>query len=164
MGNQILSMKFLKHTSLFVSALMLSIACYAQDEDATVLKQFVIIASTKNYGEALSNAQKAKTALSYTINLRNLKQHNTNGLTNNKKECEDDGFEYPCYIFRGRWDDGEYVSIEWSNSFDNLKQGYYIVVVYSGSKQLPTLKMQRVKKAFPSAYVLKSKVYLGCIH
>ena len=32
------------------------------------------------------------------------------GLSFSSKQCEENGWDYPCYISRGRYDDGEFVT------------------------------------------------------
>jgi hypothetical protein len=137
---------------------------FAQDESPYIKMSFVIVQSTKNYTEAKTTAQKAAKALKLKLDLRNLKPHKTAGLTDTKKECEDNGWDYPCYVSRGRYDDGEYVSIEWSEAFAKFAKGYYIVIVYSGNKKEANSYLKRVKKVFADAYAKEDEVYMGCMH
>jgi hypothetical protein len=137
---------------------------FAQDEQPYAKKSFVIIQSTKNYTAAKATANKAAKALKLKLDLRNLKPTKQSELTYSKKECEDNGFEYPCYVSRGRYDDGEYVSIEWSDAFNSFTKGYYIVIVYSGNKNEANTALKKVKKVFADAYAKEDEVYMGCIH
>jgi hypothetical protein len=153
----------------FISLLLIVIFsisnCFAQvDESAFIKKSFVIIQSTKNYIEAKTTAVKASKDLKLKLDLRNLKPSKANGLTDTKKECEDNGWEYPCYVSRGRYDDGDYVSIEWSNAFQKFTEGYYIVIVYSGNKKEAATSLKKVKKIFKDAYAKEADVYIGCMH
>jgi hypothetical protein len=155
-------MKFIL-TLLIVS--FTTIHSFAQTEELPYAKKsFVIIQSTKNYTAAKATASKASKTLKLKLDLRNLKPHKTAGLTNGKKECEDNGWEYPCYESRGRYDDGEYVSIEWSNAFKNFTKGYYIVIVYSGNKKEANTYLKKVKNVFVDAYAKEDEVYMGCMH
>ena len=112
----------------------------------------------KKYSEA--TALKAAKTLKLKLNLRNLKPHKTAGLTDAKKECEDNGWDYPCYVSRGRYDNGEYVSIEWSNAFENFTKGYYTVIVYGGNKKEANVALKKVKKLFTDAYAKEDEVSL----
>jgi hypothetical protein len=129
-------------------------------EDQTVTKEFLIAKSTKSYNEAQKVAQKLSKDLNITLNLRDLKPHKTHFLTFSKKECEMYG--YPCYVPRGRYDDGEYISIEHTNYYEEFTNGYYIVMVASGNKLGKSLK--KVQSKVKDAYVKKAKVYMGCMH
>src|SRR5882757_2957588 len=87
----------------------------AQEQEPPYVKvNFVIIQSTKNYDSAKATALTAAKKLQIKLNLRGLKPNKKSGLTFSKNDCENEG-GYPCYIARGRYDSGEYVSIEWSN-------------------------------------------------
>lgn len=129
-------------------------------EDQMESKEFLIAKSTKSYEEAKKLAEKLSKDLNITLNLRELKPHKTHFLTFSKKECEMYG--YPCYVPRGRYDDGEYISIEHSDYYEAFTKGYYIVMVASGRQLSKSLKKVRTK--VKDAYVKKAKVYMGCMH
>ncbi len=147
---------------LFAIALFFSNIIFAQD-DAYTTKRFVIILSTKDYTKAKAAAIKASWELSQKLDLRELKPNKKNGLTYSRKDCESEG-GYPCYICRGRYDDGDYVSIEWSDAFKGFAKGFYIVVAYSGNKKEATTVLTKAKTIFKDAYIKKSEVYIGCMH
>jgi len=126
-------------------------------------KEFLIAKSTKSYEEAKSFAKDISKKLEVKLDFRGLKYHKSNFLTESKEVCEEhwgEG-EYPCYLPRGR-DDGTYISIEHTNVYGELSNGYYIVVVATGKKLSETLK--EVKKVVKDAYVKKVIIYLGCLH
>ncbi len=151
----------------YILLIFLVILCkfsFAQDEYPYTKMSFVIIQSTKNYVAAKATAIKAAKALKLKLDLRNLKPHKTAGLTDAKKECEDNGWEYPCYVSRGRYDNGEYVSIEWSNAFTKFVKGYYIVIVCSGDKKEAAKALKKTKAIFKDAYSKEAEVYMGCMH
>ncbi len=154
----------MKKYILFIILISLCKFSFAQEESPYIKMSFVIIQSTKNYTEAKATANKAAKALKLKLDFRNLKPHKTAGLTDAKKECEDNGWEYPCYVSRGRYDNGEYVSIEWSNAFAKFAKGYYIVIVYSGEKQDSKASLKKTKKVFADAYAKEAEVYMGCMH
>ena len=136
---------------------------FAQNEQAFVEKSFVIIQSTKSYDAAKRNAEKAAMQLKLKLDLRGLKPSKKTGLTFSKADCENDG-GYPCYMARGRYDDGDYVSIDWSDEFDQFAKGYYIVLIYSGNKQGAGKILQKARSVFKDAYNKRAKVYVGCMH
>jgi hypothetical protein len=134
--------------------------------DAFIEKEFVIVLSTPKYEAALTMAKSASAKLQYKLDLRGLKKDSASGLTWSKKECEDEWDAYPCYLARGRYDDGNYVSIEYSDAFSGFREGYYIVIVSSwckGGTQTKT-SLAKAKQFYKDAYAKLTKVYLGCMH
>ena len=131
-------------------------------ESQSVQKQFLIVKSTKSYQEAKAFAKKISKQTGIPLNLQNLSYDKENLLTLPKDVCEDNGFEFPCYWARGRYDDGVYVSIEHSSAYEEFRNGYYIVMVASGENIKEILK--KVKKVVKDAYIKTSKIYMGCVH
>ena len=138
---------------------------FAQSEELPFVKRsFVIIKSTKNYNEASTFAKAASKQLNIPLDLRDLKPHKTAGLTDSKKGCEDNGWDYPCYVPRGREGEIDFVSIDWSNVFKNFAKGYYIVIAACGNKAEMQKALQKIKKKYKDAYVKEDEVYMGCMH
>ena len=125
-------------------------------------KSFLIAKSTKSYEEAKTFAMNLSAKSGIKIDFRGLLSDSTFGLSEAKEVCEEQGFTFPCYIARGRYDDGIYISIEYSNAYEGFSEGYYIVVVASGEIEKRLIK--QIKAYVPGAYVKKSSVYMGCIH
>jgi hypothetical protein len=132
----------------------------------TIEKDFVIVRSTGTYRDARRAATNAANRLGMPIDLRGLSPHRKGGLTFTKKECEDNAFDYPCYIARGRDDDGRYVSIEYSTAYDGFRPGLYVVIVASDAKggRIAADAAAAARKVFKDAYVRRTGVYVGCIH
>lgn len=152
-----------KLLSSFCLIMMIANCCFAQDAIPYIKKSFVIIKSTKNYTEAKTIAEKAAKLLKLTVNYRELKSNKKSGLTFSDSVCENEG-GYPCYIARGRYDDGNYTSIEWSNAYEKFSKGFYIVIVYGGNKSEAIIELKKAKKIFPGAYSKQANVYVGCMH
>jgi hypothetical protein len=114
----------------------------------------------------LNTAKTAAAKLKFKLDLRDLKKNPDTGLSWNKKICEDEWDEYPCYVARGRYDDGDYVSIEYSDAYSGFQKGYYIVIISSGEKGVPEIKsaLIKAKKYYKDAYAKTTKVYVGCMH
>lgn len=155
--------------------LLLFIGCCctasAQEVDSAmanqyVEKEFVLIRSTKNYDAALKTAKEAAAKLKWKLDLRGLKKHKETGLTWNKNTCDTDWFGYPCYVARGRYNDGRYISIEYSSAYSGFKEGYYIVIVAGGPQgdELIQESLAKARKVYKDAYAKRSKVYIGCMH
>jgi len=141
-------------------------------EEQSIEKQFLIIKSTRDYKDALMTAQQASTTLGIKLDLRDLTENKESGLTLSKEICEKEeggvAPGWPCYLARGRWDDGTFISIEYSSAYEGFRKGYYIVVVATYPKDDESGELAAVlKKAkihFPDAYVKTEKVYMGCMH
>ena len=130
-----------------------------------VKKKFVIISSTKNYDNALAVAKLASNKLKQKLDLRGLTPDKKNGLTHAPKDCPPE--THPCYFTRGRYDDGEHISIEYSNGFKEFAVGYYIVIIgsfFKAENDIITKLLDKAKVHFPDVYAKDSEVYLGCMH
>ncbi|MEI9946862.1 MAG: hypothetical protein WDN26_21915 [Chitinophagaceae bacterium] len=150
-----------------ICLLLIFTATKAQDTvDAYVEKEFVIIKSAPKYEDALQTAKLAATKLQLKLDLRELKKNTATGLTWSKQTCEDEWGEFPCYVARGRYDDGNYVSIEYSNAYTGFREGYYIVIVAGGERGSKEVKsaLTNAKKIYKDAYSKRTKVYVGCMH
>jgi hypothetical protein len=134
------------------------------DNRPYVKKSFLIILSSKNYTEAKKIAVEASSKLNVKLDLRALKPNKESGLTFSTKECEGNGWDYPCYVSRGRYDDGEFVTIDYSDAFDGFAKGYYIVTTASGDAALVKEALAKVKKLYKTAYVKQTEIYIGCMH
>ena len=130
-------------------------------------KSFVIVASVKTYEEAQAKAKEASTKLNFRLDLRGLSPDKKTGLTFSKKICDEEWGSDPCYLPRGRYDDGKYVSIEYSSAFKHFAKGYYVVIIANGDEKSPVVidahKVAK-KKGYSDAYIKSDEVYLGCMH
>jgi hypothetical protein len=135
-------------------------------DEMFVKKDFLIILSTKDYKAALATAKQASSSMNIQLQLRGLAENKESGLTIPKEDCEKAGEEYPAYYARGRWDDGAYISIEYSDAYSGFSKGYYIVIAASGSKEEKEIQSvyKKIKPKYKDAYFKSSKVYLGCMH
>jgi hypothetical protein len=135
------------------------------DENTPYIKKsFLIIMSSRNYAAAKTLAVKAASRLNLKFDLRGLKPNRESGLTYNAKECEGNGWDYPCYVSRGRNDDGEFVTIDYSNAFKGFAKGYYIVTTASGDAAMVKKALAKVKKVYKTAYKKQTEIYIGCMH
>ena len=129
-----------------------------------VSKHFLIILSTKNYESAKILAKESAKKLNLKLDLRGLRQNSESGLTFTTKECEGNGWDYPCYVSRGRYDDGEYVTIDYSDAFEGFAKGYYVVTTASGDAAFVKKALAKVRNVYKTAYLKKTDVYIGCMH
>jgi hypothetical protein len=88
------------------------------------------------------------------------------GLTFSQDACASEFGEFPCYVPRGRWDDGVYLSVEHSSAYEGFEEGLYVVVLASGSPRDRTIGAARAPRegSVPGRVVKTAPVYLGCIH
>jgi hypothetical protein len=146
---------------------LVAIASSAPDRDPDVVrKSFVIIKSTTSYADARAVAADAAERLAIRLDLRDLVPNADVGLTFSRDACADEFGEYPCYVPRGRWDDGVYISVEHSSSYEGLEEGLYVVMLASGSPRDRTIgaAVRRARGLYPDVFVKTAPVYLGCIH
>ena len=139
----------------------------APDRDPDVVrKSFVILKATPSYAEARSFAAAAAEQLAIKLDLRDLAPDAAVGLTFPRESCEDEFGAYPCYVPRGRFDDGVYISVEHSSSYEGFEEGLYVVMLASGSPRDRTVAaaLRRAKSQYPDVVVKIALVYLGCIH
>ncbi len=137
----------------------------AQDFDQTERKGFVIIAAGKNYDAMKVLAQKVAQKLNYKLDYRDMLENATIGLSMSPKDCDGAGYEFPMYYPRG-YDNGNYVSIEYTNGFEGFTPNYYIIIVSNHSKGSPELSkaLAFVKTHYKTAYIKYTDVYMGCMH
>jgi hypothetical protein len=144
------------------------------DSDCYLRKYFLLIQSSADYKAALQTARDAAKELHIKLDLRGLVPDKNPhiGLSLPTDTCikyskeEGGAVDSSCYIARGRFDDGEYISIEYSNAYDGFSKGYYIVVVGSSIEKGPELMaaLEKVKTKYADAYIKASKVYMCCMH
>jgi hypothetical protein len=139
---------------------------FGQNDDQYADKSFLIIASTKNIDESFSIAKTAsqKTGLNFRDN--KLQADKLIGATFPSDTCAVNGFTFPCYVARGRFDDGSYLSVEYSDGYTGFQKGLYIVIAASGDKNGSDFKnvFKKVQRTYPKSYIKQTKVFLGCIH
>ena len=128
---------------------------------------FLIIRSTPDYDEALRVATEAAAKLGIRLDLRGLVHDPVHGLTWPPDVCEKDPhYPFPCYIARGRFDSGVYLSVERSDAYRTFKPGFFIVVAATGEPHSSEIQssLTLARSVYPDAYVKREKVYHGCMH
>ena len=154
-------------TAAVALAAIIAVSSTVPERDPDVVrKSFVIIKSTSNYDEARALAVAAAERLAIRLDLRDLAPDAAFGLTFSRESCENEFGEYPCYVPRGRWDDGVYISVEHSSSYEGFEEGLYVVILASGSPRDRVIgaAVRRAKSQYPDVSVKTAPVYLGCIH
>jgi hypothetical protein len=72
------------------------------------------VASTPDYREAVRLGAQAAQQFDWKVDLRGLSEDRAIGRTWTRAECAENSWDFPCYVPRGRFDDGVWVSIEYS--------------------------------------------------
>ena len=147
-----------------VIAIFLTQSSYAQqdNEDQPYLDQsFLIIASSTNYDDAQTIALEAQKNLELEYPASSYYPDKKEGFkTDEICGCG----EIHSYFPRGRYDDGNYVSIEYSSAYEGFTEGYYIVIVSSGQKESVQKELPKVQEKYDQAYIKNSEIYVGCMH
>jgi hypothetical protein len=135
----------------------------APSDTATVA--FVVLAATRRFAIAEQTLARMERKLGLRVDTRDLKPDGKGSLTFPEAICAREG-GYPCYVARGRFDDGAYLSIEASAAYDGFAPGYYLVVAASGDPASPEIRstLELAQRAGVAAYSKASKVYIGCMH
>ena len=137
------------------------------DLDAWVPVGFVILRSTSDYAEARRVAEEAAKVLEVPLNYRGLQFDEKLGLSFSAEVCQQEASApHPCYLARGRYDSGEYLSIERSDAYESFQPGYFIVIFATGAPGSAELasSLAKARKRYADAYLKSEKVYHGCMH
>lgn len=131
--------------------------------EQTVTKYFLVIGTFRTF----SGAERAASRLQLRTGLA----HESEPLevfagqpSYAREVCDLNGWDYPCYVPRGRFDDGSYLSVEPSEGYTGMKPGYFVVIAASGSRDDVLAEQQALGKRGVRSYVASSEVWLGCIH
>lgn len=146
--------------------LISSLAAWAQDTDPSAWQtSYVVIAGEAEDFDLLET--KAKN-LSATTSIK----YDAGGLIYNKEkgliypEDSNDEIYAGAYAMR-RYDDNR-ISLEMRDHyFDNKGTGTKKMIIVAGiygSKAEAAKRLKEVKAHAPSAYIRKTKIYMGCIH
>jgi len=129
-------------------------------------KDFVVLPSVSSYRAARQQARDAATRLHLKLDLRDASPTKDKQLTFSKATCDVNEWSYPCYVERGRYDDGQWVSVEIANTFDDGPPDEYVVVLASGPKDDSGMRalVDRARSDYPEVHIETKEVYLGCIH
>jgi hypothetical protein len=153
-------------TAIVLVTLFAASPAASREDPDVVPKAFVILKKTSSYADARAVASDAAEQLALRMNLRDLAPDPTLGLTFSEDACKSGFGEFPCYVPRGRFDDGVYISIEYSGSYEGMEDGLYLVVLASGAPHDRAVRaaLRRAKGAFPDAVIKTTPVYHGCLH
>lgn len=131
-----------------------------------VEKDFLVLPVVGSYVEARRVAALAARRLGLKLDLRGARPTAKGGLTFSRAECDANDWDYPCYVSRGRYDDGAYVSVDEAGSFFDGEERGYLVILGSGPKDDPATRalLEKARSPFPKAEIRTDDVSLACIH
>jgi hypothetical protein len=129
-------------------------------------KDFVVLPAIASYAEARRVASTAARRLGLKLDLRRARPDGHGGLTFSPADCQANDWEHPCYVARGRDDDGAYVSVDEARRFFDGEDEGYLVILGSGPKNDPSTRAvaEKAQALFPAAEVRTDDVWMGCIH
>ncbi|MCB9251981.1 MAG: hypothetical protein H6605_05905 [Flavobacteriales bacterium] len=145
--------------------LILFVFCFSKTEPRTtsgMVKKYYLVADwSANYDSAFRLASMAGKLLDAPVELRGLKPDPMYGLTTDEIcGCG----EMHGYIPRGRFDDGDQVSIEFSSEYSFPIQNVYLVMVGSGDSLHLGATQTKLKDFFPGNTLFSDSVFMGCMH
>ena len=156
-------------TTGILGALLAAAPAFAEEEGEPFMvdKAIVILSTNASYGGADQALRRAERRLGLSVDLRDLgPDESRRTLSWSANDCEENGWSYPCYVPRGRADDGAYLSIEHTDGYPELAPRHFIVVAASGSPGAAEIKhtLARANELGLRAYVRTVRVYMGCLH
>lgn len=141
----------------------------AQEPEPYEKRTFVIAASEKSFSQAMLKATSLSEQTGFRFDMRGVGfdpkhvEGHGGGLTFTKSECEESNWGYPCYVARGRWDSGTYISVEHTSAIQGFTPGLYVVIASTGTNKEIAPALKHVQKFIPDAYSKSTKVYIGCM-
>jgi hypothetical protein len=135
-----------------------------ENDDPFMSRSFLILASVKNVKDAYKAAEKAAKSTGLPFKNKKIAADSSIGATFPKDTCDAAGYNHPCYWARGTYDNGDYISIEYSDSFYGFASGYFMVIASSGDLADVKKAKEKIRTLYPKAYIKTTKVYVGCMH
>ena len=131
-----------------------------------VEKDFVVLPAIASYTEAHLVARTAARRLGLKLDLRRARPDGYGRLTFPPADCKANDWVYPCFVSRGRQDDGTYVSVDVADRFFDAEARGYLVILGSGPKDDPSTRAlaEKARSLFPLAELRTDDVWQGRIH
>jgi hypothetical protein len=147
---------------IFIFLLIICTKVSAQDPQFDY-RYYLILGSTTDLNAAKKIAQSAakKTGLKYKgCDL----EVSGSSASHPADTCKKYGQSYPCYFARGRYEDGEYISVEHSSEYEGFTEGLFIVIALNAARNDDDFKasVKKIKAHYPKSYVKKQKIFMGC--
>ena len=128
-----------------------------------VEKDFVVLPAIVSYTEAHLVARTAARRLGLKLDLRRARPDGYGRLTFPPADCKANNTAYPCFVSRGREDDGTYVSVDVADRFFDAEARGYLVILGSGPKDDPSTRAlaEKARSLFPLAELRTDDVWQG---
>ncbi|MFC7337801.1 hypothetical protein ACFQY0_11475 [Haloferula chungangensis] len=158
--------------SMLLTAFLLfpSLMKAQEEEPMTKERHVAILSAYKIFADARKDAEKIAKASEVPFSMEDRVYDEKRGLI--YPDDFDDEVYAGGYVAR-RYDmthvaDGDtqtaFLSVEKSDAYDGFTPGYYIVVAgIQESRESALKQIAKFKKWAPTAYVKKTKIYLGCL-
>lgn len=159
--------KLLLFSVLFLTPLLSD----AQEEDQFVERHVAILSVYKSFDSARKDGEKIAKASKVPFSMEGRIYDKKRGLIY-PDDHDDEVFRggyvarrFDKTILEGEEEETAYLSVERSDAYQGFKPGFYIVVAGIQDTRENALKQADKYKAWaPTAYVKKTKIYMGCLH
>jgi len=138
---------------------------YSQDyiEEASVTAYIVVVDSSENYNELISTMNLVHDSLQVKVDmLEKIYNDSTNSMILHPQHVDKiyAGTYYPRRSF------DTFLSIENVNYYTNNSNCKSMMIVYSITqiKKQAKENLKKVKTIIPKAFILQTKLYIGCMH
>jgi hypothetical protein len=143
----------------------------AQEEELVEERHVAILSVYKSFASARADAEKIARASKVPFSMEGRVYDKKRGLIY-PDNFEDEVFRgayvarrYDKTYLAGSDKQTAYLSVERSDAYEGFKPGFYMVVAGIGSTREAALKQAAKFKAWaPTAYVKKTKIFMGCLH
>jgi hypothetical protein len=126
------------------------------------VQQILVVGASRSHVAALAQLERIAKRSGMTVNLRGLRPLEDE-LSFSLEVCDRDAGGYPCYQPRGLLDDGAYLSIETSSSYQGMRPGYFVIVAATGREEVALVR-RSLKRKGVGGTVYSVPVYMGCRH
>lgn len=143
----------------------------SQESDQTAERHVAILSVYKSFAAARADAEKIAKASKVPFSMQGRVYDKKRGLIY-PDDFEDEVFRgayvarrYDKTILSGGEKQSAYLSVERSDAYEGFKPGFYIVVAGIGKTRDEALKQTAKFKTWaPTAYVKKTRIFMGCLH
>jgi hypothetical protein len=143
----------------------------AEEADFMADRYVVVFAVYKTFAAAQQDAVKIADASGLPFSMEGRVYDEKRGLIY-PDTYEDEAFRggylarsYDTTVLPGKETETQYLSVERSDGYDGFKPGFYMVV--AGIREASgdaSQQADRFRTWAPTAYVKKTRIYLGCLH
>jgi len=164
-------MSFLSMFSAACVLFLTPLPAAAQEDDLVVERHVAILSAYRSFDAALADAKKISKASKVPFSMQDRIYDKERGLIY-PDNFDDEAFRgsyvarrYDTAVVKGSDEATSYLSVERSDAYQNFKPGFYIVLAgIQDSREKALKQAEKFKTWAPTAYVKKTKIYIGCLH